>query len=107
MFTTTPDTNTEFYTRIHAATPCLVEFYAPWTEASEAMVPVLNEVREIAGEKAVLFRLDIKTNKLIALSYQVYTVPTLMLFRGGQVFWRKQGLVSAHEILRHLDLLVE
>ena len=43
----------------------------------------------------------------LSKDYEVFTVPTFILFKNGKVFWRKNGIAPVHEILEHLNLLME
>lgn len=93
-----------FESYIQGATPVVVEFYADWSEPCKRMEPVLQEVKEIAGERAITIRLDIDKNQQIAEQYQVYTVPSVAIFKEGLMIWHKDGITAAHEILDHLLL---
>jgi thioredoxin 1 len=97
----------DFESHIQGAKPVLVEYYAGWSEPCKLLIPVLQEVKEQAGDRATVLQIDIEQDKPYADDYQVYAVPTLILFKQGHVLWRKTGLASAHEILEHLNLLME
>ena len=95
-----------FESHIQGEKPLLVEYYADWSEPCKLLVPVLQQVKETAGDRAVILRINIDEDKAYAEDYQVYTVPTLLLFHRGQIIWRKNGISSSHEILEHLNLLM-
>lgn len=97
----------DFESHIQGTKPVVVEYYAHWSEPCKLLIPVLQEVKEQAGDRATVVRINIDEDKPFADDYQVYSVPTLILFKQGQVIWRKTGLTSAHEILEHLNLLME
>ncbi len=96
-----------FESYIQGATPVVVEFYADWSEPSKRMEPVLQEVKEIAGERAITVRLDFDKNQQIAEQYHIYTVPSVAIFKEGYMIWHKDGITAAHEILNHLLLELE
>ncbi|MGZ3839294.1 MAG: thioredoxin family protein [Flavisolibacter sp.] len=97
----------DFESHINGRKPVLVEYYADWCEPCKLLVPVLQEVKETAGDRAVVLRINIDEDKPFAEDYQVYTVPTLIVFKEGNERWRKNGISSSHEILEHLNLLME
>lgn len=96
----------DFESHIQGEKPVLVEYYANWCEPCKLLIPILQEVKEQAGERAIVLRINIEQDKSYADDYQVYSVPTLILFKRGHVLWRKAGLISANEILEHLNLLI-
>ena len=93
-----------FEAYIQGALPVVVEFYADWSELCKRMGPVLEEVKEIAGERAVTLRIDIDKNQQIAQHYGIFTVPGIAIFKDGYMLWHNNGLTTAHEILDHLQL---
>ena len=96
-----------FKSYIQGIIPVVAEFYADWSEVCKLMEPVLQEVKEIAGERALTIRIDIDKNQEIAKQYGIYTVPSVVIFKEGQVIWQKNGITAAHEILDHLLLEIE
>jgi thioredoxin 1 len=96
-----------FESHIQGVIPVVAEFYADWSDACKLMEPVLQEVKEIAGERAITLRLDIDKYQEIARQYGIYTVPSVAIFKDGQVIWQKSGITAAHEILNHLLLEIE
>jgi thioredoxin 1 len=95
-----------FEGHINGHKPVLVDFFAEWCGPCKMMGPVLQEVKGAVGDRATLLKLDIDKNPAYAQQYGVQAVPTLILFKNGQVLWRKSGLVPAHEILRQLQACI-
>lgn len=84
---------------IQSDVPVLVDFYAEWCQPCKIQSPVLQELaREESGRIRVI-KIDVDKNPLIARRYQIQGVPTLMLFRKGQVLWRQSG-VTPKQVLR-------
>ena len=93
-----------FISYIQGPLPVVVEFYADYSEPCKLMAPVFEEVKEIAGERAITMRIDVDKNPQIASQYQIYTVPGVAIFKDGSMIWYKNGITTAHEILDHLLL---
>ena len=66
------------------------------------MAPVLHQIREDFGNRVAVLQIDIDRNPVLAQRYQVQTVPTVIVFRKGQVLWRKSGVAARQEIVAHL-----
>jgi thioredoxin 1 len=88
-----------FTEMIHSAVPTVVDFYANWCGPCKAMTPVLEDVKHELGDKANILKVDVDRNPQAADIYEVWSVPTLILFRGGKIVWRQSGVVSA-ELLK-------
>lgn len=96
--------NNSFEGHINGALPVVVDFYAEWCGPCKMMSPVLHEVKDKVGDRAVVLKMDIDKNPQYASVYNIQSVPTLVIFKHGQMIWRKSGLTKAHEILEHLKL---
>ena len=96
-----------FESLLQGSIPVVVEFYADWSELCKRMEPVLQEVKEIAGERATTLRIDIDKNHETAQHFGIYTVPSVAIFKEGYMVWHKNGITAAHEILDHLLLEIE
>lgn len=79
---------------IRGETPVLVGFYAEWCGPCKVMAPILNEVKASMGEKVIILKVDVDKNQQAAAKFQVQGVPTLVLFKEGQIKWRQSGVVQ-------------
>ena len=76
----------------------LVDFYATWCGPCKMMHPVLGQLKEDLGELVRLLKLDVDKNEDLAMQYRIQSVPTLMLFRGGETLWRQSGAMRLEDL---------
>ena len=92
-----------FDTHIQGTLPVVVDFFADWCGPCKMMPPILKEVKQKAGARATILKMDIDKNRHYADKYGIQSIPTLIIFKNGKILWRKTGLASAGEIMQQLQ----
>jgi len=73
----------------------LVSFGATWCEPCQWLEPILADVERMLGGRLSVFKVDIDEEPVLKEAYHIRSVPTLLLFRDGEVRWRYQGFDTA------------
>ncbi len=79
--------------------PVLLDFYTDWNEASVAMEPVLKDVAAALGDKARVIKINVDKNAGLAEALRVKSLPTLMIYKGGEMKWRQTGEQDANTLI--------
>ena len=72
----------------------LVDFFATWCQPCKMMHPVLEQAKVSLGDKVRIIKVDVDKYGQTAAQYGIQAVPTLMLFRKGQILWRQSGAMT-------------
>ncbi|MEU4119434.1 thioredoxin [Kitasatospora sp. NPDC028055] len=101
---TTTVTDTTFKTDVlESDKPVLVDFWATWCGPCRQVAPLLEEIAAEHGEKLTVAKLDVDANQVTAAEYNVISIPTLILFKGGQPVKQITGARPKAALLRELD----
>lgn len=84
---------------ISAQVPVLLDFYADWNEQSVNMHPVIKDVAAALGDKAKVIKIDVEKNKELSDALHINGVPTLMIYKNGEMVWRQSGDLDANTLI--------
>lgn len=83
--------------------PVLLDFFTEWNEQSIAMHPVLRDVAAALGDKAKVIKIDVDKNKELSEALRVKTLPTLIIYKKGEMKWRHSGEQDADTLINILQ----
>ena len=92
-----------FTDKINSAKPTLVDFHAVWCGPCKMQDPILKSAFNKFGDKVSFIKVDVDKNPQASSAYQIRGVPTLILFKNGEIIWRHTGVVSAHVLEQTLS----
>ncbi len=81
----------------------LVEFYASWCPHCQRMMPVVADVKALLEGTANVYQFDIDENSGLASELGVESIPTFIVFKGGEEMWRGSGEMEGDALVRHVQ----
>lgn len=83
----------------------LVDFFATWCGPCKMMHPILEQLKEKMGDDIRILKVDVDKNEALSMQYRIQSVPTLMLFKKGEMLWRQSGAMSLNDLIQKISQL--
>jgi thioredoxin 1 len=107
MSKTVEITDANFEQIIASDKPVLVDFWAEWCGPCKMIGPVVEELASEYEGKAVVGKVDVDSNPTVSAKFGIRSIPTLLVFKGGEVVDKQIGAVPKSVLSQKLDAQVE
>ena len=78
--------------------PVIIDFYADWCQPCKMVSPILKQVKDELGDGVKIIKINVDKNPTISAKYGIRSIPTLMLFKNGQLKFNRAGVIPEEEI---------
>ncbi|WP_027879469.1 thioredoxin family protein [Mesoflavibacter zeaxanthinifaciens] len=86
--------------------PVLLDFFTEWDETSKNMHAVLRDVAAALGDKARVIKIDVDKNKELSEALRVKGLPTLIIYKNGEMKWRQTGEFDVNSIINVVEQFI-
>ena len=91
-----------FDTLINDTKPVIIDFHALWCGPCKVQSPILRELAAELGDRIRVIKIDVDQNQEVAARYQIKSVPTLMIFKGGEIKYKQPGVHTKQQLMNVL-----
>ena len=88
---------------IDSELPILLDFYTDWNESSTSMHPVLKDVAAAIGDRGKVIKINVAKNNELAQALRIKGLPTLMIYKSGEMVWRQSGEQDANTLINLIN----
>jgi thioredoxin 1 len=88
---------------LQSAKPVLVDFWAPWCIPCRMVAPIMEELAKTNGDSIAVVKINVDNCSNLAASYGVSAIPTILLFKGGEVVDRFVGVQPKNRLQGAID----
>ena len=92
-----------FSSLIASETPTIIDFFATWCGPCRAVSPILADLKSDLGDGVRIFKIDVDNNQELSAQYRVQSIPTIMIFKNGELKWRESGVPSKAKLKSVLE----
>tara|TARA_B100002019_G_scaffold146860_1_gene126504 strand:- start:545 stop:859 length:315 start_codon:yes stop_codon:yes gene_type:complete len=98
------DLNNDNFDDVTSSGVVLVDFWAPWCGPCKMLTPILEKVKEDVGDSAVISKVNVDENPQLASKFGVRSIPTILIFKNGEI---KETLVGLKQQAELTSLLID
>ena len=91
---------------LQSGKPVIVDFWAAWCGPCRMLHPIIDEIEKELGDKIVIAKVDVDNNQEYAAKYGVRNIPTVLIFKGGEIAEKQVGVAPKSVYLDKLTALL-
>lgn len=92
--------NAKFNEIINQEQLVLVDFFADWCGPCKTLAPILHDVKAVLQDDVKIIKINVDQHQDLAAEFMVRGVPTMLLFKKGQMLWRQSGVLSKNDLVK-------
>lgn len=84
--------------------PVLIDFYADWCGPCKVLGPIIQEIKNELGQEVSVIKIDVDKNQALSGKLDVRSIPTMMIYKKGQLLWRVSGVQTKQQIIEQINI---